>query len=128
MRWKLVPTGLLEDIFGDDMLEVVAENILDNAIGFSSPGGAITVSLRRNGQIAEFVVEDEGPGVAAENLERIFERYYSQRPRTADEEDDHFGIGLWIVRRNVEAMGGTVAASPRESGGLRIAVQLRLAL
>jgi two-component system sensor histidine kinase ChvG len=112
---------------GDDMVEVLVENILDNAIGFSPPGGAIAVSLRRNGRFAEFIVEDEGPGVAPENLERIFERYYSERPSGPDGEGDHFGIGLWIVRRNVEALGGRVTASMRNPGGLRVKVELRIA-
>jgi two-component system sensor histidine kinase ChvG len=112
---------------GEDMIETVIENILENAISFSPPGAVVAVTLRRNGGFAEFVVEDEGPGVAAGNLERIFERYFSERPAGPEGEEDHFGIGLWIVRRNVEAMGGTVTASIRGSGGLKVTVDLRLA-
>ena len=112
---------------GKEMLETVVENLLENAISFSPSGGTIGVTLRRNGRLAEFVIEDQGPGVDPRNLNRIFERYFSERPaRTADEES-HFGIGLWIVRRNVEAMGGTVAAANRETGGLKITIGLRVA-
>jgi two-component system sensor histidine kinase ChvG len=112
---------------GEDMLETVVENILENAISFSPPGSPVSVVLRRNGRYAEFVVEDHGPGVPSENLDRIFERYYSERPSNSDNGAQHFGIGLWIVRRNVEAMGGTVNAAIRKSGGLKITVGLRIA-
>ena len=112
---------------GDDMLETVVENIVENAIGFSPRDASVIVTLRRNGRHAEFIVEDQGPGVDPSNLERIFERYFSERPVGTEGEGSHFGIGLWIVRRNVEAMGGTVNAAVRESGGLRVSVSLRLA-
>jgi len=111
----------------EDMLEAVVENVLENAVSFAPHESALHVALRRNGRLAQFVVEDEGPGVDAENLERIFERYFSERPAPSQDDEDHYGIGLWIVRRNVEAMGGTVTASIGEAGGLRMTVGLRLA-
>jgi two-component system sensor histidine kinase ChvG len=71
-------------------------------------------------------VEDEGPGAPAEILGTMFKRYVSHRP-TIHRNEQHFGIGLWIVQRNVEAVGGTVHAENRGAGGLRIVVQLRAA-
>ena len=74
-------------------------------------------------------VEDQGPGVPEDKLEQIFERYYSERGVTGDESaldpgEAHFGIGLWIVRRNVEAIGGSVAAENGPGGGLRVRLRL----
>lgn len=111
----------------DELLETVLENLLENAAGFSPPGGALAVSLERAGDRARLAVEDQGPGVPPENLEKIFERYVSIRDGDARADAPHFGIGLWIVRRNVEAVGGRVAASNRQGGGFRVEVDLPLA-
>ncbi len=111
----------------EDMLETVIENIVENAISVSPADGIVTVTLKRDGEDAVLTVEDQGSGVDPENLERIFERYYSQRPAGGDGEENHFGIGLWIVRRNVEAMGGTVAAENLDMRGFRVTVRLHTA-
>jgi len=122
----------LNVIASEDLLETVAENLLDNAISFSPPGATLGVSLRSLGNEAILMVEDEGPGVPPENLTRIFERYYSSRPESGaavdgiDPDDQHFGIGLWIVRRNVSAVGGRVEAENRPEGGLRVSVSFPL--
>jgi len=121
------------------LLESVMQNLLDNALSFSPPGGEIVVSLRARGDVAELAVADQGPGVPTENIERIFERFVSlrasesaQKPAQGDKKGatdrpTHFGLGLWIVRRNVEAMGGVVAAENRAQGGFRVVVALPLA-
>jgi len=113
-------------VAGADLLETVIENILDNAISFSPAGAQLGVALWLIGDRAELVIEDEGPGIAADDLPRIFERYYSERPSGGPEDDDsaanHFGIGLWIVDRNVAAVGGHVKAENRPDGGLRIEI------
>ncbi|MEX2408991.1 MAG: ATP-binding protein, partial [Rhodovibrionaceae bacterium] len=75
---------------------------------------------------------DRGPGVPAQHLERIFERYVSLRAEAEaeyqgrDEDGQHRGIGLWIVRRNLEAVGGGVRAENAPGGGLRVIVRLPL--
>jgi two-component system sensor histidine kinase ChvG len=88
----------------------------------------VLVTLAAVDETAELRIEDEGPGVEPERLDRIFERYFSLRPKTADRGDgppaQHAGLGLWIVRRNVESLGGRVAASNRIDGGLCIRVTL----
>jgi len=63
------------------------------------------------------------------SCERIFDRYYSERRAedAAGPGTTYFGIGLWIARRNVEAMGGTIAAENRTPSGLAIRVRLPLA-
>ncbi len=116
---------------GEELMETVIENIIDNAVEISPPGGEIKVDLRRAKGGAVLIVRDRGPGVAPENLERIFERYVSLRPRPKDQAKDgsapHFGIGLWIVRRNLQSVGGQVWAEIRPAGGLAIVIGLPLA-
>ena len=114
----------------EDLLETIIENLVDNAVSFSPPNGRIDVGVHRRGKLAELTVEDNGPGVEPANLNRIFERYVSERPAANDSDEGprdsgaHFGIGLWIVRQNVEAVGGRVVAENRSSGGLRVKVSL----
>jgi two-component system sensor histidine kinase ChvG len=64
--------------------------------------------------------------VPPENLSRIFDRYFSQRtpPPNGESQGPHFGIGLWIARRNVEALGGTITAENRRPNGLLMRVRL----
>ena len=114
---------------GTDVLDVIIENILDNAISFSPPESTITVSLTRERRTVDLHIEDEGPGVDPERLQRMFDRYFSLRPKTGQgarpqNSTAHAGLGLWIVRRNVEALGGTVRASNRIGGGLSVHVVL----
>jgi len=118
---------------GDSVLEPIVENILDNALSFCRPGGSIWLALESRERDCLFVVEDEGPGVGEAELRHLFDRYYSSRPTagpgapTEGDRSDHFGIGLWIVRRNVEALGGRVYAENRQPSGLRVVVILPLA-
>jgi len=115
----------------EDLLETVVENIVDNSISVSPKGGRISVSLHRNRRWADLTIADEGPGVPAEDLERIFERRFSNRPHdpaaASGAESVHAGIGLWIVRRNVEAIGGQVEAQNAAAGGLVMKIQVPLA-
>lgn len=119
----------------EELLETVVENILDNAVSVSPRGGVIGISLRRISGRAELVIQDQGPGVPPDDLERIFERHFSKRPALASvdgtnvrvETAAHTGIGLWIVRRNVEAIGGRVQAENAPAGGLIMRVQVPLA-
>jgi len=113
----------------EEMIETVAENLIDNASSFAPPGSEILVHLTRDGGFAHLTVSDQGPGVPTGQLERIFDRYYAERHPEASNEpaDSHFGIGLSIVRRNVEAMGGTIEAENRTPHGLAMHVRLPLA-
>ena len=113
----------------EEMIETVVENLIDNAVSFSPPGSEVLVHLTRDGRFAHLTISDQGPGAPPEQLERIFDRYYSERQ--AEPSDDaapsYFGIGLWIARRNVEAMDGTIEAQNITPHGLAIHVRLPLA-
>jgi len=115
------------------VIDIVFENILDNAISFSPPGSTIAVYLFREGARIHLHVDDEGPGVDPRKLEHIFDRYFSLRPREqrvpvvapdGPRNANHAGLGLWIVRRNIEAIGGAIHAVNRIGGGLSIRISL----
>lgn len=114
-----------------DLLETVLENLLENAASFTPQSGTIRLFAEKRGGTAILRVEDEGPGVGAGELDCIFDRYYSNRSQAATTDgcapgSEHFGVGLWIVRRNVEAIGGTVTAENLPEGGFAIHLALPL--
>ena len=115
---------------GVDLLETAIENVLDNALSFTPADQTVRLAAMRNGGRVVITVDDCGPGVPPDDLARIFERYYSHRQRGVhnrpihDASHDHDGIGLWITRRNVEAMGGRVNAENRMAGGFRLTLEL----
>ncbi|HTK34389.1 MAG TPA: ATP-binding protein [Caulobacteraceae bacterium] len=95
----------------------VFRNLIDNARSFSPPNGVVRIALTRQrgaGGRREVVVavDDDGPGIPAENLETIFERFYTARPKGAVF-GGHSGLGLSIARQIVEAHGGLMSAENR---------------
>ncbi|MGD9982248.1 MAG: ATP-binding protein, partial [Hyphomonadaceae bacterium] len=114
----------------------VFRNLIDNARSFSPPGGAVVVGAEvvrsKDGAVVRASVEDQGPGIPPENLETVFERFYTQRPKgTAF--GGNSGLGLSIARQIVTAHGGRIFAQNidglgrGESGGARLVVELPLA-
>ena len=99
----------------DSRLSQVIVNLLENAISFSPQGGRVTVTARRIGSEIRIVVEDEGPGIPEENLERVFERFYTDRPQ--DSFGHNSGLGLNISRQIAVAHGGRLYAENRPLRG-----------
>ncbi len=97
----------------------VFRNLVDNARSFSPAGGEVRVGVRREGGRAggEIIVhiEDDGPGVPPENLETVFERFYTSRPKGAAF-GGNSGLGLAIARQIVQAHGGRIWAENRLAG------------
>jgi two-component system sensor histidine kinase ChvG len=114
----------------------VFRNLIDNARSFSPKGGVITVSAtverRKDGAFVRATVEDQGPGIPPENLETVFERFYTQRPKGAAF-GGNSGLGLSIARQIVTAHNGRIYAENidglgrGERGGARLVVELPLA-
>jgi signal transduction histidine kinase/ActR/RegA family two-component response regulator len=109
-----------------DRLRQVVENILGNALKFTSPGGAIAVRLVRDGD-ARLIVSDTGKGIDPRFLPHVFERF-SQSDRASTHAHGGLGLGLAIVRHLVERHGGRVSAeSPGEGRGATFTVVLPVA-
>ncbi len=112
----------------EDLLEPVIENLLENAASFTPKFGTIDVQLEKSGDWVHVRVGDRGPGVDADKLPRIFSRYFTYRDDAEVEtlpSNEHQGLGLWIVKRNVEGLGGKVTARNRDGGGFEITVSLK---
>ncbi len=94
----------------------VFRNLIDNAITFSPAGGKVYVTATRGQRESKptlvITVDDDGPGIPAENLEAVFERFYTERP-TGAAFGTHSGLGLAISRQIIKAHGGRISASNR---------------
>ena len=120
-------------VFGhDSRLAQVVTNLIDNACSFSEPGGVVRVALERKPAQAEqegkapvdrvvITIDDDGPGIPPHALERIFERFYTDRPKQGFGQNS--GLGLSISRQIVEAHGGRIWACNRraQSTSVRVA-------
>ncbi len=109
----------------DSRLGQVFNNLIDNARSFSRPGGRVRVHLRAARRAVdhghwrdgfEITVDDDGPGIPADAFERIFERFYTDRPSHGFGQNS--GLGLSISRQIIEAHGGRIFARNRLGGAL----------
>ena len=118
-------------VIGHDLrLGQVITNLIENARSFvPEETGRITVSLSRVGKLIMLTIDDNGPGIRADNIDRIFERFYTDRP-ASEAFGQNSGLGLSISRQIVEAHGGTLTAEniaggkPGEIRGARFTVTL----
>jgi len=109
-----------------ERIEQVLANLLENALSFTPRGGTITVAAREVDGKLEVTVADTGPGMPAEELGRVFDRFYKMDPaRTPGRRG--FGLGLTIVRQLVELHGGTVLAESAPEEGSKFGFRLPLA-
>ena len=112
------------EITGDsERLAQVVTNLLTNAIQYNKPDGEVRVKLASQGGLAVLTVSDTGPGIPAEDLPRVFERFYrGDKSRTGG----NAGLGLAISKAIVEAHGGTIEVSSKENAGTTFTVRLPL--
>lgn len=114
-------------IMGDrDQLEAVVVNLLDNAIKYTPSGGSVTISVGRDGGVATLQVVDTGIGIMAEDLPRIFERFY-RVDKARSRASGGTGLGLSIVKHIVESHGGSVWAESVYTQGSTFTVRLPVA-
>jgi two-component system, OmpR family, sensor histidine kinase ChvG len=95
----------------DSRLGQVVSNLLDNARSFSPPGGTVRIACRRVKDDVEIIVDDDGPGIGPDALDKIFERFYTDRPNQSFGQNS--GLGLSITKQIVEAHGGSIRAENR---------------
>jgi len=109
---------------GDPLaLRQALANLLANAVRYSPPGSTIKVRAGRSVPWVWMSVEDEGPGIAAEDQSRVFQRFWKGDPR-ASREEGRSGLGLTIVRQTAEAHGGEVKLVSTPGQGTAFALWL----
>lgn len=102
-------------------LESAVRNLLDNAASFARPQGRVLVKLRAQHKWAVFRVVDSGPGIASQDIDRVFERFFTTRG-----ERQGTGLGLALTKAIIEAHGGTIEVRSPPGSGAEFTVQLPL--
>ena len=107
----------------ESKLEQIIANLLDNAVSFSPTDSKIVVICNVKKDQVQLIIEDEGPGFNEKNIDKVFDRFYSNRPEKFGE---HSGLGLNIVKNIIELHGGSIIASNQNGSkkGARIEVLL----
>lgn len=113
-------------VAGDALqLERVLDNLLDNAVSFSPPGGEVEVRVLAEAGRVLLRVSDNGPGIAASDREKVFERFHSVRPEQ-EAFGAHSGLGLAIARSIAQAHDGTLAIIDKSDGSTGACLELAL--
>ena len=130
LEWATdVPTPLESVTANPYLLRTVLDNLVDNAIRFTKPGGSISLRCREatddetGGDVLSITVTDTGCGIAESEQGRVFERFY-QVERSRSGTTAGTGLGLSIVRHAVSAMGGTVSLESRLGEGTSVCITL----
>jgi len=107
------------------MLELIADNLLDNAMKFTLPGGKVTVALAHDQDGVTLKISDTGCGIPQEIRDRVFERFFqAEASRSGDSSIRGTGLGLAIVKHAAERLGGTVTLDSRTGEGTTVTVLL----
>lgn len=96
----------------EDALRILLTNLIDNAIRYTAPSGRVDVSVQPSDANVQLIVQDNGPGIAPDERERVFDRFYRGRDAAAGGS----GLGLAIVRQISEMHGGSVTLSAGSEG------------
>jgi signal transduction histidine kinase len=122
-RWgvEIDARGLL--LCDPGSLAKALDNVIENAVSYTSPGASIAITAHGQPDLLEVVVTDNGPGIPAEALPHVFDRFY-RADRSRSRQTGGTGLGLAIVRDVVEAHDGVVTAERGRDGGTRIAIRL----
>ena len=105
------------------LIEQAVVNLLNNAVKFSAPGRLVVVEGRRDGEQWVLSVRDQGCGIAAEHLPRLFERFY-RVDKARSRQSGGTGLGLAIVKHIVKAHGGTVSVESTPGQGSTFSIRL----
>jgi signal transduction histidine kinase len=134
-RLHAPPTVTLETDSDDDLPTVAADldkvrqvlvNLVENAIKYSPDGGRVEVGVHERGDVVRFHVCDEGLGVAPEEQERIFEKFYRADPHMRRGVGGT-GLGLYICKELIDRMGGRIWVEPNEERGSTFYFELQTA-
>jgi signal transduction histidine kinase len=101
----------------------VFKNLFTNFVRYTPDGATCWVRATKDAKGTHVVVEDDGPGVPADAVEKLFAPFYRVDP-SRSRETGGLGLGLMLVRQIVEAHGGTIVVEARPGGGLRFRIEL----
>jgi heavy metal sensor kinase len=107
-----------------DYLTRLFLNLLDNAMQYTPPGGTIRLTAARHGEQIATVIEDDGPGIAPEDLSHIFDRFYRADKARTGGSREHAGLGLSIAQAIAHAHGGEVTVESKPGQGSKFTVWL----
>lgn len=114
-------------VMGDsDRLKQVLINIISNAVFFTPPGGKVTISMRKVANQVQITISDTGPGISAEDLPHIFERFYRGEKSRTRTHGGGFGLGLAIANWIVRGHRGTIEVSSFPGKGTTFCIWLPL--
>jgi two-component system phosphate regulon sensor histidine kinase PhoR len=114
-----------EDAFAADRLlvELILQNLMDNAVKFTPAGGRVACSIQRQGQAMRIAVSDTGPGIRREDQPRVFERFFqADASRQRADGSSSTGLGLAIVKHACERLGGSVSLESELGKGTTVTV------
>lgn len=109
-----------------DRLKQVILNLVANAIQYTPQGGEVFLSLKRIGEQSRLIVRDTGPGIPAEDLPYIFERFYRAEKSRTRSKTSGFGLGLSITKWIVEQHGGQIKVESKEGEGTTFVIWLNV--
>ena len=121
-----IPDGFPAVLVDPNALDRILTNLVDNALKYCPDGASVKISARPSGRKAELIVSDNGPGIDAKHLPRLFERFY-RIDTGRSREMGGTGLGLSIVKHLVEAMGGEVRVESTPGIGSAFSLSLSCA-
>lgn len=126
LEWvtRIEPEGARVIVVNPQLLRLVLDNLVDNAIKFTEPGGRVSVTLRCGAGESELVVSDTGCGIPEDEQQRVFERFYQVQRARAGGADRGTGLGLSIVRHAVGAMGATIRLQSAPGAGTTVTITI----
>lgn len=125
LRWEVDSSATARNSLNvnPQLLQLIIDNLVDNAIKFTEPGGLIRCVVRDEGEAVALEVIDTGCGIPPEDIDRVFERFYQvERARTGHERGT--GLGLSIVRHAVQVLNATIQLESAIGKGTRVAVRI----
>jgi len=126
LQLKVVEIDQVQVMGDRDRLKQVFLNLVGNAVQYATTGGQVTLALRKVGQQAQVLISDNGPGIPAEDLPHIFERFYRGEKSRKRSGSGGFGLGLSIAYWIVRAHEGTIDVNSQEGKGTVFSVWLPL--
>lgn len=120
-----IPASSLQVSIAAENFRRVVANLIENALRYTPDGGTVNLSLAQRGEMLEFVVQDTGIGIPAEDLPRIFDRFFRAK-NASSQSQKGTGLGLAIVKKTVEMHKGKIEISSELGKGTRVTILIPL--